>query len=808
MALFGKKSDAGASSGATKTAASGGAKKGLSFGRKKAPAPEPAAAPAGGVEDFSDFGDFDNAASAAPAVEKPRRAAKPPKAEKKGLKGGSVVGVNIGNDSIKVVEIKGKGTQVAVTAIGIAPTPPESISNGVVMSTTALASAIRALLKTSGISTKRVISSVSGSGALVVRVIEVPEMSDAELQGNMTQDADRYIPFPPSEVIMDFKALRALPAGGDGNMEVLLAAAQREIVDLHINVLLGAKLDPQAVDVEPLAAARALSFDGLSSAPRDPDYSDVSALINIGATNTEISVLRGDLLVFTRSVPRGGHSLTQAISDTLGLAFSDAERLKQDMGDALAPSTVENDRTPTEIPANAADFGNSSFAAPVAASAVATTVATANEDDDWSGFASFDESADDAPTTAPPAASSTAAGSTDPFDDSFFNQGPTGEDPQERHAQKQDDDPTDKSVFDFSFDEGTQDLPSSPVSPADDENSTMPTMPDDLLMQPPMSTAPEDHSAFHPEEMAPRGQMFDFNTVDDPSLPSFPSLPPHLSAIPVDDDFSALPTVIEEQQAEDEALPTLEEAPAAPPTAAGFNFSFDPIEAPTSPSTDDLAALAGIGEVPAVAAAAQPIVSAGDDNSAFDFDFNSIDAAPVETPTAPRAVVPEFDINSIGEPPTAPVVAAAPIMDDAPMDAFGSDFDGFDGIAGDDFGFDANAFGVGLVGGEISDDITPATIYGIIHPLLEELAGETRRSLEYFGSRYPDAGVRRIVLVGGGAKLTNIDAYFTQELGIPTARGNPFAGVSVKAAQAGSGWVDENGPLFAVALGLALRDVA
>src|SRR6185312_6068721 len=125
------------------------------------------------------------------------------------------------------------------------------------------ASAIRELFQKSGIKSHRVISSVAGTGALVVRVIEVPRMSDNELKDNMAVDADRYIPFPPSEVFMDFQALRELPTDPDNpNMEVLLAAAQREIIDLHVNVLTSAKLDPRAIDVEPLAAARALFYDG------------------------------------------------------------------------------------------------------------------------------------------------------------------------------------------------------------------------------------------------------------------------------------------------------------------------------------------------------------------------------------------------------------------------------------------------------------------------------------------------------------------------------------------------------------------
>jgi type IV pilus assembly protein PilM len=827
MALFAKKNSDSAPQGAT-GGASKPAKKRLPFGRKKAPEPAPApVAPVGGVEDFSDFSDFGTetpATATAPVAVAPGKPAKP---EKKAIKGGAVVGLNIGNDSIKVVEVKGKGAQVAVTAVGIAPTPPESISNGVVMSTSALSSAIRDLLKTSGISTKRVISSVSGSGALVVRVIEVPQMSDIELKGNMTQDADRYIPFPPSEVIMDFKALRQLPPSPEGNMEVLLAAAQREIVDLHVNVLLGAKLDPQSVDVEPLAAARAMNFDGLSDTPRDVNYGDVSAMINIGATGTEITVLRGDLLVFTRSIPRGGHALTQSISDTLGLAFSDAERLKQDMGDALPPA--DQSETPTQPDSgnfdDFSDFGEPEVDEPlapqrmeqpyVAPDVAPATLETAGEDD-WNAFSGFGEAEETHPTsshsTGLNSAPSSGPSTADPFDEGFYNQGPQGgigQDPTERHAQKQDDENNNRPAFNFSFDqieESPHDLPESPASTPDSENAPLPSIADAITPPTPAVVTPGDlevhppvdiHSAMHPEEMAPSGQMFAFNAVDDPSLPSFPSLPPHLTQM-IDDEFASLPTMAEEPapsiEHDDANLPSEMEAETPEGTVLP---AFAAAES-GAPTTDDLAALAGVG-----APAASPA-------SAFDFDFEMADVVapvvvPVETPTPENSTL---DLDSLGipdiAPPAAAPIATAPVkatpVDDFTVPDAGPDFN-------DDFSFDAGVFGARLVGGGISDDITPATIYGIIHPQIEELVAEVRRSLEYFGSRYPDAGVRRITLIGGGAKLRNIDAYFTRELGIPSTRGNPFGGVAVRAA-GGSEFIDENAPLFAVALGLALRDVA
>lgn len=125
----------------------------------------------------------------------------------------------------------------------------------------------------------------------------------------------------------------------------------------------------------------------------------------------------------------------------------------------------------------------------------------------------------------------------------------------------------------------------------------------------------------------------------------------------------------------------------------------------------------------------------------------------------------------------------------------------------EDFGADFAGFGAGLSGDAAASQVSAETVYIAIQPVLEELLAEVRRSLEYYASRYPDAGVRSATLVGGGAKLANIDSVFTQSLGIPTTVGNPLARVTVRAPQLPPGYSDENGPLFAVALGLALRDM-
>jgi Tfp pilus assembly PilM family ATPase len=82
-----------------------------------------------------------------------------------------------------------------------------------------------------------------------------------------------------------------------------------------------------------------------------------------------------------------------------------------------------------------------------------------------------------------------------------------------------------------------------------------------------------------------------------------------------------------------------------------------------------------------------------------------------------------------------------------------------------------------------------------------------RRSLEYHSARYPDAPVKRIVLVGGGANMANLDTYFSQNLGIPTSIGNPIQSLSTDASQVNQHLIQEHGSAFVVALGLAMREI-
>lgn len=243
------------------------------------------------------------------------------------IKPAAVVGVDIGSNTIKVAEAKYGKDGVTITALGSAPLPAGLVENEVILDPKALGQALKALLAESGIKTKRTVSSVSGQSRVVVRVIEVPKMSSKELGETMKWEVERHVPFPPNEVVMDYQPLDVLGADPNAqNMEVLLAVAQDDLINKHVEALQTAGLKPVAIDIEPLAASRSL-IDATSYGQQ----TGVIAIINVGASNTEISVFDEGVLVFP-SPPLGiaGSMLTHEISESMGLTLEEAENTKRE----------------------------------------------------------------------------------------------------------------------------------------------------------------------------------------------------------------------------------------------------------------------------------------------------------------------------------------------------------------------------------------------------------------------------------------------------------------------------------------------
>ena len=92
--------------------------------------------------------------------------------------------------------------------------------------------AIRRVIARAKPGSKRAALAVAGS-AVITKTIEMDaELSDEELENQITVEADQYIPYPLDEVAIDFEVL-GLSERNPEQVEVLLAACRRENLDMR-----------------------------------------------------------------------------------------------------------------------------------------------------------------------------------------------------------------------------------------------------------------------------------------------------------------------------------------------------------------------------------------------------------------------------------------------------------------------------------------------------------------------------------------------------------------------------------------------
>jgi type IV pilus assembly protein PilM len=235
----------------------------------------------------------------------------------------SVVGLDIGSSAVKAVELKAAGKGYKVVAFAIEPVPPDSIVDGAIIDAAAVADAIKRLFENKAFKTKEVAASLSGN-AVIVKKINLPVMTEAELSESIYWEAEQYIPFDIQDVNLDYQILNAgTGTDSQGTMDVLLVAAKKEKIADYTGVISQAGRTPVVVDVDAFALQNAYEVNyGLEA-----DH--VVVLLNAGASAININILTGDQSVFTRDISIGGNSYTEAVQKELNLPFESAEQLKR-----------------------------------------------------------------------------------------------------------------------------------------------------------------------------------------------------------------------------------------------------------------------------------------------------------------------------------------------------------------------------------------------------------------------------------------------------------------------------------------------
>jgi type IV pilus assembly protein PilM len=229
-----------------------------------------------------------------------------------------MVGVDIGSSSVKAVELQGKGTDLQLLNLGFETLQADSVVDGQIMELNAVSNAISSIFNEHKIKTTRVAAGVNGHSVIVKNIV-LPQMTEGELQESFAWHAEEHIPFDISDVNLDYHVMNR----SDDAIHVLLAACKRDkVANLKQAIQLAGK-QPSVVDVDAFALQNCYELN------YDPQPGHVVALLNIGASTTNINILNGVRSVFTRDATFGGNQYTSLLQKEMGLTFDQAEAVKR-----------------------------------------------------------------------------------------------------------------------------------------------------------------------------------------------------------------------------------------------------------------------------------------------------------------------------------------------------------------------------------------------------------------------------------------------------------------------------------------------
>jgi len=246
-----------------------------------------------------------------------------------GSKPKSILGVDIGTSSIKVVQLrKSEGkfkleTYGEISTLGYVERLNESFQSSSLKNLEAITrEMIKLVIERSRADAKNVVMAIPVFSSFT-SVIEMPEMAEKELNRAVEFEARKYIPIPLSEVVLDWKVVDSGTIKDENSKtiqgkRVLLIAAPKEVVNKYTRIADALSLRINALELESFSFARSLS----------QDEEKPICVLDIGARATSFTVIDKNTVQMSHGLDIAGAEMTRILASSLGIAFKRAEDFK------------------------------------------------------------------------------------------------------------------------------------------------------------------------------------------------------------------------------------------------------------------------------------------------------------------------------------------------------------------------------------------------------------------------------------------------------------------------------------------------
>jgi len=229
-----------------------------------------------------------------------------------------VLALDLGASKIVLAEFHiSKGGALELLRYGISQTGAETKSESDKLAY--IVTAIRDIMREQGIRPAPILMTVSGQ-AVFPRFVKLPPVGKDKLKQIVQYEAEQNVPFPIDEVVWDYQLI----GGDEGELNVMLVAVKIENVKRLTDCVQAAELEPEIVDVAPMALYNAVRYNY-------PDRDVCTMVLDMGARSSNLVFIEQNR-IFSRSIPVAGNTITQELMKEFDITFDAAEALKREHG--------------------------------------------------------------------------------------------------------------------------------------------------------------------------------------------------------------------------------------------------------------------------------------------------------------------------------------------------------------------------------------------------------------------------------------------------------------------------------------------
>jgi len=267
----------------------------------------------------------------------------------------TLTGMDIGSSVVKCLRLDLNQDRPLITHFAMVDLAPEAIVDGEIMDRELVIQALQECAEKAGVGREPVATAVCGR-AVIVKKIVMDKMSAEDAREAIFWEAEQHVPFDIDDITLDFQILNE--DIGAGQMEILLVAAKKDMVQTHAEMIRDAGFQPMVIEVASFANQNAWELLAAPAAPdldsdepeapqadpaadplaadfaveppaqdEEPADSEFVALLDVGGGVTNVHIVRDGVPYFTRDLPIGTTQFVEEFQKQLGLTWETANEV-------------------------------------------------------------------------------------------------------------------------------------------------------------------------------------------------------------------------------------------------------------------------------------------------------------------------------------------------------------------------------------------------------------------------------------------------------------------------------------------------